>query len=237
MHQLQVGDTLEVSHPKNHFPLTEASEYLLLAGGIGVTPMMCMAQVLHERSKKFRLHYAARSQASAAFVPWLNSTPFSEQLSLHFDDEAPDQRLDFSRVLSTPMPDKHVYVCGPQGFINAALTTARALGWPENQLHFELFGADVSGQAGDQAFTVVLKNSGRHLSVPVNKTVAQVLHGAGIDLPVACEQGVCGTCLTRVTDGVPDHRDQYLTPEEQAANDQFLPCCSRSKTAILGIDL
>lgn len=236
MHRLQVGQTLEISHPKNHFPLTDAADSLLLAGGIGVTPMMSMAQVLHGRGQKFHLHYAARSRTSAAFVPWLKSMPFSEQVSLHFDDEAPDQRLDFFSVLSIPASDKHVYVCGPQGFIDAALTAARTLGWSEHQLHFELFGAKVREQAGDQAFTVVLEKSGQKFWIPVDKTVVQVLHEAGIDLPVACEQGVCGTCLTHVTEGVPDHRDHYLTPEEQAANDQFLPCCSRSHTAILSID-
>ena len=116
-------------------------------------------------------------------------------------------------------------------FMDAVLTTARAQGWPEGKLHYEFFGAEVVSSESDASFEVQLASSGRILTVPKDQTVIRALSAAGVEVQTACEQGVCGTCLMRVLEGVPDHKDQYLTPEEQAANDQFLPCCSRAKTA------
>ena len=132
---------------------------------------------------------------------------------------------------------EHVYVCGPKGFMDAVLGTARAAGWPEAQLHYEFFGAAPVDAGGDQAFEVQLASSGRVVVVPAGQSVVQALAAVGIEVLTSCEQGVCGTCLTRVLDGQPEHRDQYLTPEEQAAGDQFLPCCSRARSPRLVLDL
>src|SRR4030095_5233762 len=115
--------------------------------------------------------------------------------------------------------------------------TARAAGWPEDQLHYEFFGAEIAKSESDGIFQVKLASSGRVVVVPKDQTVVQALAAAGIEVATSCEQGVCGTCLTRVLEGEPDHKDLYLTPEEQAANDQFLPCCSRSKSTMLVLDL
>jgi vanillate O-demethylase ferredoxin subunit len=117
------------------------------------------------------------------------------------------------------------------------LGAARALGWPAAQLHVEYFSAAAADPSGDRPFDVKLASSGRVVTIPAGETVIKVLAGHGVDIPYSCEQGVCGTCLTRVLEGVPDHRDMYLTEEEQAANDQFTPCCSRAKTAVLVLDL
>jgi len=237
MHALQEGDTVQITPPSNHFPLVPGHSQVLLAGGIGVTPILSMAQTLAAQGAEFVLHYAARSAQNAAFVPWLQASSFAARVHTHWDDGAPAQRLDMAQVLANPAAGKHLYVCGPQGFIDAAMQQARQLGWAEDCLHFELFGAQVSAQDGDQPFEVVIAGTGQRFTIPVDKTVIQVLHAAGVDVPIACEQGVCGTCLTRVVEGVPDHRDQYLTPEEQAANDQFTPCCSRSKTPSLTLEV
>jgi vanillate O-demethylase ferredoxin subunit len=121
--------------------------------------------------------------------------------------------------------------------MDTVLGSARAQGWPEAQLHYEFFSADVAPLAGDAAFEVQLASSGRIVVVPANRSIVHALAEAGVTVATSCEQGVCGTCLTRVIAGVPEHRDLYLTPEEQAAGDQFLPCCSRSRSARLVLDL
>jgi vanillate O-demethylase ferredoxin subunit len=117
------------------------------------------------------------------------------------------------------------------------LGTARKQGWPEAQIHFEFFGAEVTKSDDDESFDVKLASSGRVIRIARDKSVTQALSEAGVEIQTSCEQGVCGTCLTRVLEGIPDHKDLYLMPEEQEANDQFLPCCSRSKSPVLVLDL
>ncbi|HEY9096754.1 MAG TPA: PDR/VanB family oxidoreductase [Hydrogenophaga sp.] len=237
--QVNEGDLLQISAPKNHFPLAEqAQRSLLLAGGIGITPILCMAERLAAQGADFEMHYCTREAARTAFAKRLAAAPFASSVRFHFDAGAPEQKLDLPALLAKPEAGRHLYVCGPKGFINAVLDQARAAGWPEAQLHCEFFaGEEVTAQAGDTAFQVKLASSGRMISVAADTTVAKALMDAGVDLMTSCEQGVCGTCLTRVLEGEIDHRDQYLTPEEQAANDQFLPCCSRARSPVLVVDL
>ncbi|HEX5343211.1 MAG TPA: iron-sulfur cluster-binding domain-containing protein, partial [Duganella sp.] len=150
----------------------------------------------------------------------------------------PQQPLDLPALLAGLPRDTHIYFCGPSGFIDHVKATAAAAGWPQEQLHLEYFGAAAAvPQDGDLPFEVKLASSGKCYTIPAGVTVLKVLGDAGVFVPASCEQGVCGTCLTRVLDGVPDHRDLYLTEEEQAANDQFTPCCSRSKSPTLLLDL
>ena len=232
------GDVLSISAPKNHFALAhEAGSHLLLAGGIGVTPLLCMAERLSRVGADFEMHYCTRSKSRTAFVDRIAASAFAARVAFHFDDGAAEQRFELDRVLSRPEPGRHLYVCGPKGFMDAVLATARDKGWPEAQIHYEFFGAEVAARAGDGSFEIQLASSGRVIPVAAERTVVQALAEAGVSVATSCEQGVCGTCLTRVIEGVPDHRDMYLTPEEQAAGDQFLPCCSRSKSARLVLDL
>lgn len=232
------GQLLQISAPKNHFELAhDAKRHLLLAGGIGVTPLLCMAERLAVMGADFELHYCTRSLERTAFVDRIAQSGFAGQVQFHHDDGAVEQRLALPALLGQPRAGEHAYVCGPQGFMDAVLGQARAAGWPEAQLHFEYFGAAVLVSEGDCAFELQLASSGRRVLVAADQTVVQALAAAGVDLPTSCEQGVCGTCLTRVLAGQIDHRDQYLTPEEQAANDQFLPCCSRARSARLVLDL
>jgi vanillate O-demethylase ferredoxin subunit len=236
--QVHEGSLLQISPPKNHFALAhQAPHHLLLAGGIGVTPILCMAERLAATGAGFEMHYATRSRARTAFFERIARAPFSDRVHFHFDDGAPAQKLDIAALLAAQPTGTHLYVCGPQGLMDAVLGAARAGGWDEPRLHYEFFGADVTARAGDGAFEVQLASSGRLIAVPGEQSVLAALADAGVIVPSSCEQGVCGTCLTRVIDGVPDHRDQYLLPEEQAANDQFLPCCSRAKSARLVLDL
>ena len=233
-----VGQLLQISPPKNHFALVHAApRSLLLAGGIGITPLLCMAERLSRAGAGFELHYCSRSRERTAFAGRIEASAFAASAHFHVDDGAAGQRLDLPGLLGTPRADVHVYVCGPKGFMDAVLGTARAAGWPKAQLHFEFFGAEAAPSTGDQAFEVQLASSGRVVAVAAGQTVVQALADAGIELMTSCGQGVCGTCLTRVLAGEPEHRDLYLTPEEQAANDQFLPCCSRARSDRLVLDI
>ena len=237
--RLAEGDELRISAPRNHFALApEAPRHLLLAGGIGVTPILCMAERLSVLGADFHMHYAGRSPQRMAFVQRIRDCAFAGRVQLHHDDGEAAQRLDIGAVLAAAGPDTHLYVCGPQGFMDAVLATARQQGWAEARLHWEFFAAaDAGPRGGDTAFEVQLASSGRIVPVAADQSVTQALQAAGVEILVSCEQGVCGTCLTRVLAGQVDHRDAYLTAEEQAAHDQFTPCCSRARCERLVLDL
>ncbi|MDM0079175.1 PDR/VanB family oxidoreductase [Variovorax sp. J31P179] len=236
--QVNEGDLLRIAAPRNHFALDEEAPHsLLLAGGIGITPLLSMAEKLAAAGRSFDMHYCTRSPERAAFRHRIAAAAFAGQVRFHFDDGLDAQKLDIDRTLAAAPADTHLYVCGPKGFIDWVLARARGAGWAESRLHFEFFGAEVAASATDGAFDVKLASSGRVIRVPADRTVVQALSQAGVEIQVSCEQGVCGTCLTRVLEGEPEHKDLYLTPEEQAANDQFTPCCSRSRSPLLVLDI
>ncbi|RUR66007.1 2Fe-2S iron-sulfur cluster binding domain-containing protein [Variovorax guangxiensis] len=232
------GAVLNISPPRNHFPLDEnAAHSLLLAGGIGVTPLLSMAARLASLRADFALHCCSRTAARAPYRRRLEGSAFADRVFFHHDDGPPAQRLDLAATIGRPAPGRHIYVCGPQGFLDAVRAMARDLQWPDAQVHFEYFSGAMQ-PAGEQGeFEVELRSSGRVVRVPASLSVVDALAAEGVDIPVSCAQGVCGTCLTRVLRGEIEHRDLYLTPEEQAANDQFLPCCSRARSARLMLDL
>lgn len=236
--QVNEGDVIAISTPKNHFPLAHhARRSLLMAGGIGVTPILCMAERLAIAGEAFAMHYCTRSRERTAFRERILRSAFASHVHFHFDDGAAEQKLDIRALLATPQADVHVYVCGPKGFMDAVLGAARGAGWPETQLHYEFFSAAPVKSDADGSFEVKLASSGRVIVVPKDKSVVRALADAGVAIVTSCEQGICGTCLTRVLEGEPDHRDLFLTPEEHAANDQFTPCCSRSRSPVLVLDL
>ncbi len=232
------GATLRISAPKNHFPLAAgAPHHLLLAGGIGITPLLAMAEQLTAQGQPFELHHCTRSRERTAFVERVAASAFAGRVCHHFDDGDAAQKLDIAATLRAAPAGTHLYVCGPQGFMDAVLAAGRAAGWPEERLHREYFAAAPVDHANDGAFELEIASSGRVIPVRADQSALAALLAAGFDIPMSCEQGVCGTCLTRVKAGTPEHHDQYLTPEEQAANDQFLPCCSRAKTPRLVLEL
>lgn len=237
---LHVGQRVLISQPRNHFPLVKTTgRSLLFAGGIGITPILCMAEHLAGTGADFRLYYCCRSPDRAAFRERLAHAPFVSRVHLHSDSGPPEQRLDIGAALERYVAGDHVYVCGPAGFIEHVLMTARGQGWPESAIHREYFmPPDAGPQPADAGrFEIRLARSGMTLSVPPDRTVVETLTEAGVEVPVSCEQGVCGTCLTKVLEGEPDHRDYFLSDEEHAANNQFTPCCSRSKSPMLVLDL
>jgi len=234
---VQEGDVLRISVPRNHFQLTPAPHSLLLAGGIGVTPLLCMVRRLSQIQASFQMHYCARSPARMAFLDDIKQASFADRVQLHFDDGEDAQKLDLPAVLAQAPANTHAYVCGPTGFIDYVTQTAKAAGWGSDRVHFEYFGAEPIDTSGDVPFQIKIASTGAVYDVPADKRIIDVLEAAGIFVPVSCQEGVCGTCLTRLLEGVPEHRDLYLTDDEHAANDQFTPCCSRAKSPMLVLDL
>jgi len=248
---LDVGDQLTSAPPVNHFPLTETAHHaLLIAGGIGITPMIAMAHALHARGDTFMLHYAVRDSSRIGFTELLNTGPFAGNVRLHLDDASPSGRLDIHALLHDESRASHIYICGPAGMIDAVLSRASALGWPAAYLHSERFGvpATVVPRAAEGAaafapsvtekeFEVVVASTGKVIPVMRDQTIVQALAIAGVQVPVSCEQGVCGACQTGVLDGVPDHQDYLLSDEERDSNKLIMPCCSRSCSARLTLDL
>lgn len=236
--QVFEGDTLTISPPRNLFALApRAPHHLLLAGGIGITPLLAMAEELSASGQSFTLHHCNRSRARTAFLDRLAGAPYGAQVHHHFDDGDAVQQLDLAATLHQAPQGTHLYVCGPQGFMDAVLKAGRAAGWPEERLHREYFAAAPIDNSSAAGFELEIASSRQIIVVRPDQTALAALHAAGLQIPMSCEQGVCGTCLTRVKAGIPDHRDQYLEPAEQAANDQFLPCCSRAKSPRLVLDL
>ncbi|MGY8631984.1 PDR/VanB family oxidoreductase [Bradyrhizobium sp. 14AA] len=238
MHRkIQRGDRIRISEPRNNFALEpSAKRHLLFAGGIGITPIICMAERLEERRSDFEMHYCARTAEHAAFASRIRRSSFSERVQFHYDNGPDAQKLDLEAVLQSPTPETHIYVCGPAGFITWVLDTAKATGWVDAQLHREYFvPAARSTEAGE--FEVQVASSGKVLVVRADQPITAALAESGIEVPTSCEQGVCGTCLTRVLEGEPDHRDFFLTDEERLKNDRMLLCCSRANSARLILDL
>jgi len=230
------GTTLTIGVPRNLFKLEPtATRSVLLGGGIGVTPLMSMAEQLHAEGARFDFHYCTRSPAHTAFRQRIDKAPWKDRVQMHFSSE---RRLDIGDALAHADEHTHLYVCGPERFIEAVRDTAFALGWPDENVHFEFFAAAGSApDASDEPFEMEISSTGQVLEVPVDKTALEVLIDNGFNVTSSCEQGVCGACLTAVLDGEPDHRDQYLTDDERGLNRDFLPCCSRSKSKRLVVDL
>jgi vanillate O-demethylase ferredoxin subunit len=238
LHALQEGDRLVIDGPRNHFPLVEGAEHsVLIAGGIGITPLLSMVEELADATRSFELHYCVRNRPSAAFLDRLQRPSLKDRFFLYRDDAGSAGRIDFAEICRAPAENKHLYVCGPGGFMDAALGAARQAGWPEANLHREYFAAAPVGGAAAGMFRVTLSRAGLTLEVKPDQTVVEALAAHGVAIPTSCEQGICGTCLTRVLAGKPEHRDFFLTNAERARNDCFLPCCSRASSEELVLDL
>jgi vanillate monooxygenase ferredoxin subunit len=235
---IREGDLIEISESKNHFALAHsAGRSLLFAGGIGITPILCMAERLSNIGADFQMHYCARSLDRTAFVNRIKQSVYSSRVTFHLDDGPPEQRLDLPVLLASPLPDTHMYVCGPTGFMDVVIATAAQTGWADEHVHREYFAAAPQESSNNSTFDVKIASTGKVFHIPADKSVVAALAECGVQIPTSCEQGVCGTCITRLIEGDPEHRDKFFTKEEQARNDQFTPCCSRAKSATLVLDL
>ncbi|OCW58004.1 ferredoxin [Hoeflea olei] len=234
MHGLGVGAEVSALPPHNDFALVPGKPALLIAGGIGVTPLISMASALRQAGTPFRLHYAARTGAAMAYREEVERC-FGENATLHFDDQ-PETALDIAALLAGLEADWHIYVCGPKGLIEAVKAQAEVAGVASERVHVELFSA-AAVQAGDTAFEVEIKSTGQVFVVPPAKSIIDVLEEGGVDLVYDCRRGDCGICQTEVIAGVPDHRDVVLSDSEKAEGKLMQICVSRAKSARLVLDL
>jgi vanillate O-demethylase ferredoxin subunit len=236
---LKAGDTVAVSAPRNNFALAlDAPASLFIAGGIGITPFVPMVAALNAAGRPWTLHYCVRTRGRAALLGELEALAAAGpgRLITNFDEEPGGTMLDLAGVLKAAAPGTHVYCCGPTGMLDAFRAAASAAGIDSDHVHFEYFSADVD-KATEGGFTVVCQKSGVSLVVKPGETILQTLEAAGIDAPFSCEEGVCGSCETRVISGIPDHRDMILTPKERAENRTMMICCSGAKTPTLVLDI
>ena len=223
---IAAGSTLQLSGPKNLFGLDEsARHFVLIAGGIGITPMVAMADRLRRLGKSYELHYAGRSRQHMALLERLEQDHADH---LHLYIKADGQRMDLGRLLATVDEGTRVYACGPDRLIAALETLSEQ--WPANVLHFEHFSAEsaVLDPSKEHAFVAQLKDSNVSVTVAADQTLLQALQAAGFDVPCDCGEGLCGTCEVAVVEGEGDHRDKVLTKAERAANRRLMACCSRA---------
>jgi vanillate O-demethylase ferredoxin subunit len=232
---LRVGDLIEVSIPRNNFSLDEeAKRHLLIAGGIGITPIMSMVAELQRRRVDFELHYCARSLARTAFGDDLAPIAAEGHVHFHYDGGDPARGLDIGALLRDPPQGTHLYYCGPASLMTAAAEAAK--GWRAGTVHCEYFTAPPAASVvDDKPFRVRLAKRGVEYEIPVGQTIVSVLRRHGIAVPTSCELGYCGACVTRYLAGEPDHRDQVL--REYGRGRFVLICCARSKTPVLDLDL
>jgi vanillate monooxygenase ferredoxin subunit len=233
--KLGEGDIVEASNPKNHFPLdAEAEDNLLIAGGIGVTPILAMARTLAAQGASFNMHYAARAPEEMAFKADVEAV-CGENGHLYFDGGDPTKGVNLKELLANRPGGLHLYVCGPAGLIEAVRTTATEQGWPENTVHYEVFKpAELDGE--DVELQVTLTASGETYTIPAGETILDVLLDAGIDIDYDCKMGICGLCAVKVIDGDPDHRDYVLTEDERDDEKLFCPCISRTKSGNITLE-
>jgi vanillate O-demethylase ferredoxin subunit len=235
--QLKVGQTIEVGEPRNHFPLVEeAPLVVLIAGGIGITPLLSMIRRLEALRQPWKLFYSARSRAKCAYLKEVQALEAAQpgRVRLHFLDEASGQVPDLAAIVADVPPDAHLYCCGPVPMLQA-FERAGAGRKPET-VHVEYFSAQQEAATAG-GFEVVLARSQQRLRVCSGQTILATLLGSGIDVPHACQEGVCGACQTPVLEGQPDHRDAFLTPREKEGGKTIMLCCSGARSQTLVLDL
>lgn len=232
------GEILRIGAPRNQFRLApDAPHHLLLAGGIGVTPLVSMAHALHARGASFTLAVFARSAQHLPLASALDNAPWRDRVQVHFDNVP--SPTNAAAVVAQAPAGSHVYFCGPEGFMAHVRDACRT--WPAERVHFEYFsaptktGTDAVVPTEADGFELVLARRQQRLQVAPGKSIAQVLQGAGIPVDTVCEQGICGSCLTPYLDGTPDHQDMCMTQAERATHVAI--CCARSHSPTLTLDL
>lgn len=233
VHALQVGARIQAQTPENHFPLCDSAEsYLLIAGGIGITPMLGMARALQAAGKAFTLHYAGRDSQHMAYLEDVRALS-NAQCWISGGDSA--RRLPVREVLAGPQPGRHLYMCGPHSLINSLFEHARQLGWAEDHLHCELFSGVLEDHT-DQGFELELRGSGLTLQVTSGQSVLDAMIDAGLDPMFDCRRGDCGVCVAQVLEGETEHRDICLSERDRASG-SFCTCVSRASSSRLVLDL
>jgi ferredoxin-NADP reductase len=234
---VRAGDIIQISRPRNNFALQEDADHsVLIAGGIGITPLLSMVRRLEAIDRPWKLFYAARTRLAAAFLDELNAIRIDGRSNIHvdLDDERSGRVFDLGGIVGSTPADAHLYCCGPVPMLEAF--EAAAANRPPHHVHVEYFKAKEK-PAAEGGFEVTLARSNRTIKVQPGKTILDALLDAGMAVNYACAEGVCGTCETRVLDGVPDHRDLFLSKEEHATNRTMMICCSGAKSPTLLLDI
>lgn len=226
------GEILAVNEPRNNFQLNDdAEKSVLIAGGIGITPILSMIDRLNATGRDWELIFCSRTRSSAPFLERLQGHP---RVRLHFDREPGAEMLDLNSLVRAVPIGAHLYCCGPLTMLEAFEQAAKDRA--SETVHVEYFTAK-DPPATEGGFVVVLAKSGREITIPAGKTILAALRDEGLNVPHSCTEGVCGTCETRVLEGVPDHRDRILTDKERLANKTMMICCSGAKSEKLVLDL
>jgi ferredoxin-NADP reductase len=232
------GDVLAIAPPRNHFPLARgAKHHMLLAGGIGITPLLSMVHHLQETGASFELKYFTRSIRHTAFHEVLSKPELSGKVDFHYALDPESLRKFLHKLLQHRREGAHLYACGPRPFMNLVEEIASG-GWPAETIHMEFFSADPLASSGPrEPFEIELARTQAVFKVPAEKTILDVLAEHGIPITTSCGQGVCGTCITGVLSGTPDHRDAFLSEKERKSCDKMMLCVSRSKGERIVLDL
>ena len=232
---VHVGDVLDLSVPRNNFTLRrDAARTVLIAGGIGITPLVAMAQTLARQGLIWELHYFAQSDDHIAFGEMLD--PLAREITMHLGLTPQQTGDEIGKITRSYAPTNHTYICGPGPMIAAARAITAEAGWPEAAVHFEYFKNE-SPRDDTSAFEVSLARSNKSLRIDAGVSLLDALRNEGVDLPSSCEQGACGTCIATVLEGEPAHQDVYLNGFERAAGDRMLTCVSRAHSRRLVLDL
>jgi phthalate 4,5-dioxygenase reductase subunit len=230
---VKAGDNLMVTAPVNDFELPpRAQDFLFIAGGIGITPIMAMIREVQRQGKRFRLFYCTRSPESTAFLDELSAPEFKDQVTIHYDQGDPARSLDLKPVLAERKNREHLYCCGPRPLMEAVRHMTDH--WSSAAVHFEAFSDAETHKPTDKPFKVKLARSGAVIDVPTTKTILEALRDHGLEVPSSCETGTCGTCRTKLLAGQADHRDLVLAEHERS--DTIMICVSRARSDEITID-
>lgn len=234
LHDLKVGDKLKISEPRNLLQMDpDATHHVLVAAGIGITPMLSLARYMDVRDISFELHYFARSEEEAAFLPILQDRA-PNKLHAHLGVSRDRQPQILRDSLESAPVGSHLYVCGPEGFMDSAVGLAGEY-LSDDAIHFEQFHANTEfDEAENNEFDVELEGETYH--IPADRSIVDVLQENGCDIDTSCEEGICGTCIMEVLEGSPEHRDSVLTTSEKESGELIAVCVSRTKNRLLKLD-
>ena len=237
---VRIGTELSVGAPRNLFRLAEgARRHVLIGAGIGITPLLSMAYRLVKLNVPFELHYFARSEAHAAFLPLLSRAPFEHHVKLHYGIEPDALDAELDTCLADAPQGTHVYTCGPVAFMDRVVAVGETH-LPADAIHLERFSAEPHAPGSDAAldtFDVQLASTGQTVRVDNKTSIVEALATIGIEVDTSCGEGVCGTCMVDVVNGEPEHRDHCLSKAERASNSVICCCVSRSRSPVLVLDL
>lgn len=233
-----IGQKISISAPRNNFLLDlNDTDYVLVAGGIGITPILAMAHTLQNIGKTFSIHICARSLEFVPFADTLSELQFADRIHLHLDDGEDEQKFDIARDCGAASINKKLYLCGPGGFMSWVMKSLKKISWSDNNLHSETFVPRQLDNTENREFTVELAKSGKILTVAADEFLIDVLNRNKCGVPCSCTQGICGSCITTVKSGEPEHRDAVLSNTEREAGNKMCVCVGRAKGGHLVLDI